>query len=272
MVNASYALNTIVARTFSNPETGGRTTTYSNVNGNANIMAMAILTRPFTNRKWRFNARVMARYASTPGYINGEFNRTGNLNLSPSGGITFSCDIFQASVNPNYTLGSVTNSLPAQKNRMTHSYGFNADASLYLPFGVDLSTELFYSGNSGYSAGYNINQWLWNATLSYSFLKDKSLTLSVKAYDILGQKKNISRSISASSIIDTEYNDLTRYVMVSMTWNFNSLSKKNKGPDGESDMFMGPPPGMAEPLGTRGNGNERRQGPPPGMGPGRPPF
>lgn len=263
MVNASYSLNTIVSRTVSNPETGGRTTTYSNVNGNTSLMFMGMITRPFRNRSWRFNARMMARYASTPGYINGDFNRTDNINLSPSAGITFSSDIFQTSFNPNYSYGGVKNSLPDQKNRATHSYGFSYDASLYLPFGLELTTDLNFSTNSGYSAGYNIDQWLWNAQLSYSFLPDKSLTLSAKAYDILGQKKNISRSVSASSIVDQEFNDLTRYVLFSLTWTFNSLKKKNKGPDGETDIFMppagGPPGGAGRPM-----------GPPPGGG--RPPF
>ena len=265
MVNASYALNTIVSRTTSNQETGGRETTYSNENGNANIMFMGMITRPFrANSKFRFNARLMTRYAASPGYVNGDFNRSGNLTLSPSAGLTFSCDVFQTSFNPNYSLSNVTNSLPQQPNRRTQSFGFSYDASLYLPFGFDITTDLNFSTNSGYSTGYNINQWLWNAQLSYSFLSDKSLTLSVKAYDILHQKKNISRSVSASSIVDTEYNDLTRYVMFSLTWSFNSLKKKNKGPDGETDIYM--PPGG----GQRPGGDRQRQGPPPGGGGGRP--
>ena len=264
MLNASYALNTIVSQTYSDPNTGGRTTTYTNVNGNANLFFMGMYTGPFSNKKWRFNARLNSRFSTTPGYINGEFNRSDNLTLSPSAGLTFSSDIFQMSINPNYSFNNIINSLPKQANRQTHSYGFSTDASLFLPFGLDITTDLNFATNSGYSAGYNINQWLWNAQLSYSFLKDKSLTFSVKAYDILHQKKNISRSVGDSSIVDTEFNDLTRYVLFSMTWTFNSLKKKNKGPSGEEDRYMGPP----EPRQRRGGGE--RMGPPPGMGGGRP--
>lgn len=264
MANVSFAINSIVARTFTDAETGGRTTTYSNVNGNTNLMLMGMFTSPFSNKKWRINARMNMRYASTPGYINGEFNRSDNIGLSPSAGITFSSDFFQMSLNPNYSFSSIHNSLPDQNNRLTQSYGFNADASIYLPFGLDISTDLNFASNSGYSYGYNINQWLWNAQLSYSFLSDKSLTLSVKAYDILHQKKNINRSISANAIVDTEYNDLTRYVMFSLTWSFNSLKKKNKGPTGEEEMSVGrfPPEGRGTRAGTPPRG-ERPQGPPP---------
>lgn len=259
MLNASFALNSIVSKTISNPETGGRTTTYGNVNGNFNIFGMGMINRPFRNRKWRFNTRLNARFSSTPGYINGEFNKTGNLSISPSAGMTFSCDVFQMSVNPRYSYGRVDNTLPNQKNRITHSYGFSSDASLYLPFGLQLNTDLSFSNSTGYSQGFDSRQWLWNAELSYSVLSDKSLTFSVRAYDLLGQKQNISRSVGANTIVDSEFNDLTRYVMFGVTWNFNTLRKKNKGPQGE-DMFMpGPPPGGGRPP----------QGPPPG---GRPRF
>lgn len=268
MVNASFALNSIVARTVTDSETGGRVTTYSNVNGNTNLFFMGMYTGPFANKKWRFNARLNSRYASTPGYINGDFNRSDNITLSPAAGITFSSDIFQISWNPNYSYNTIKNSLPAQNNRTTHSYGFNADASLYLPFGLDITTDLNFASNSGYTTGYNLKQWLWNAQLSYSFLSDKSLTFSVKAYDILHQKKNISRSVSANAIVDTEYNDLTRYVLFSLTWSFNTLKKKNKGPAGEDMQFMGPPPGDGRNRGNR----QRSMGPPPGGRGGRPPF
>lgn len=276
MFNASFALNTVVSKTTTNAETGGRVTTYTNVNGNTNLMLMGMYTGTFSNKKWRYNGRLNTRYASTPGYINGDFNRSDNISLSPSIGITFSSDIFQASVNPNYSLSSIHNSLPDQRNRQTQSYGFRADASLFLPFGLDITTDLNFSANSGYTTGYNINQWLWNAQLSYSFLADKSLTFSVRAYDILHQKKNISRSVTANAIVDTEYNDLTRYVMFSLTWNFNSLKKKDKGPTGEENLFMGPPPGQTRSSGQRQH-NDRPAGPGPVSGGGSrpsgpPPF
>lgn len=259
MLNASYAINSIVSKTETNPQTGGRVTTYGNVNGNLNLFGMAMINRPFRNRKWRFNARMNGRYSSTPGYINGEYNRTGNLGLSPSAGLTFSCDVFQMSVNPNYSYGRVDNTLPQQKNRITHSYGFFSDASLYLPFGLQLNTDIHFSNSTGYSQGFDSKQWLWNAELSYSVLSDKSLTFSGRAYDLLGQKQNISRSVSANAIVDSEFNDLTRYVMFGVTWNFNTLKKKNKGPNGE-DMFMpGPPPGGRHGRGPGGPGGPGRR-------------
>lgn len=256
-VNVQYAMNSVVARTVTDRETGGRHTTYSNVNGNFNIFGMGMINRPFA-RRWRFNANLNARYSSTPGYINGDYNRIGSLSLSPRAGVTFSCDVFQMTLNPSYSFGNVSNSLPQQPGRVTHAYGFDTDASLYLPFGLELTTDLSFSKTSGYSQGFNSSQWLWNAQLSYSFLADRQLTASVRAYDLLNMKKNISRSVTASTIIDSEYNDLTRYVMLSLTWNFSTLRKKQAttSPFGAGEGMPGPPPGDDE-----GRRSGLRQGP-----------
>lgn len=264
VLNASLALNSIVSRTMTDPSTGSRTTTYSNADGNWTMFAMMMMNAPIRKSHWRYNVRLGANYFNTPGYINGQFNRSGNLSLNPAAGITYSIDLAQFSINPAYSFSMATNSLPDQKNRYTHAYGFNASAQINLPFGLELSTDLDFSRSSGYSSGYNTSQWLWNAQISYSTLADRSLTFSARAYDLLGQKKNISRTVSANIIADNEYNDLTRYVMFSVSWKFNTMGKKTavRTPDD----FPGDPerPGGERP---RRSAAQRMQGPPPG-GPG----
>lgn len=265
MANASFALNTIVSRTVTDPETGVRTTTYANANGNWNVFGMFMLNQPLHNRKWRFNARLNARYANSAGYINGDFNRSGSLTLSPTAGMTFSSDIFQMTLTPTYSFQVSTSTLQLQPDRYTHAYGFTSDASLYLPFGLEVGTDLAFSKTSGYARGFDNTQWLWNAQISYSILHDKSLTFSVRAYDMLGMKKNITRTVSANQITDKEFNDLSRYVMFGVSWKFNTLTSKKSKVNYPDDMPpegapMGPPPGQRDPR----NGGERPMGPPPG--------
>lgn len=266
VANASFALNNVVSRTITDPETGVRTTTYANSNGNWNVFVMAMLNQPLRNKSWRITARLNTNYSSTAGYINGEFNRSGNLILAPTAGMTFSSDIFQMSLSPTYSFGMSTSTLARQNNRYTNSYGFNTDASLYLPFGLEVGTDLAFSKSTGYSQGFDNTQWLWNAQLSYSVLSDKSLTFTIKAYDLLGQKKNVSRSVSASLISDTEYNDLRRYVMIGVTWKFNSFKKKGKDTP-QSDFGMsGAPPGAPDGSAPKGRPQGMPPGPPPGGG------
>lgn len=261
VLSAGLTTNNVVSRTVTDSETGVRTTSYENMNGDWNLMAMGMITQPFRNRAWRFNARLQARYSSSGGYINGERNRSGNLVIFPSAGVTFTHDIFQLSVAPTYSYQLATATLPQQPDRSVHSYGFDANGALYLPFGLELTTDLNMSKTTGYAAGYNSTQWLWNAQLSYSFLRNKQLTLSLSVYDILQMKKNISRSVSAASIVDARINDLTRYAMVTLTWKFNTfgsssdIPKVDAGPGdhGRGDRPQGPPPG-----GERGGGRGGR--------------
>lgn len=191
------------------------------------------------------------------GYINDDFNRSGNLNLSPDLGMTFSCDVFQMSVRPTYSFNIATNTMATQPNRYTHAYGFRSDATLTLPFGLQFSTDLAFNKSTGYSAGFNSTTWIWNAQLSYSVLRDKSLTFSVRAYDLLGHNNNITRTVSAGQIVDARYNNLTRYVMFGVSWQFNTMKSKKTSnapdgpiPDGGPGFGrspgrgpMGPPPG-----------------------------
>ena len=260
MLRLQYSQNVVVNKTISDPETGQRTTTYANANGNFSGFGMFMINQPLRNRKWRFSARGGLNYSSQAGYINGEFNRSGNFRFFPSAGMTFSCDIFQMSVNPTYNFNMATNSLPDQQNQYTHGYGFRSDAALTLPFGLQVNTDIYFNRTSGYSNGFNTSTWLWNAQVSYSLLHDKSLTLSVRAYDLLGQNKNISRSVSANgTITDSRYNDLTRYVMFGVSYTFNTLKNRKRPQNDEfGDGPMGPPPGGSH-RGGRGMG-----GPPPG--------
>ena len=118
-----------------------------------------------------------------------------------------------------------------------------------------IATDVRYSSSSGYTDGYNTTQWLWNASLSYQFLRDKSATITAKVFDILGQRQSISRSVTANYIRDMEYNTLSRYVMFSFTYKFTTFGSQKDNP--KMDGFdshgrggfgglrrpMGPPPG-----------------------------
>ena len=94
------------------------------------------------------------------------------------------------------------------------SYGGSFYATYTTPIGFVLSSDLNYSATSGYSQGYDTRTWMWNASLSYQFLRGRNAAVSLKAYDLLGQRSSVRRSVTASYIDDSMYNSLTRYVML----------------------------------------------------------
>lgn len=266
MLNGSYTVNNIVSVTTTDPVSGARTSTYTNTSGDFNLMMRGMYNQPFRKRNWRVFVNLMASYASRASYINGEYNRSGDYSLAPRAGITFSTEIVQISANPTYSWQLATNSLPNQANRKNSSYGFDTDFTLTLPFGLELGTNLHYSKTSGLSAGYDSESWIWNANMLYTIPGTYGLNVFVEANDLLADTKNISRSISAAQIVDSRYNNLSRYFMFGLSWQFNSLNFKKKKGEPEDDFPM-PGPGMMGP------GGQRPMGPPPGgFGGGRRPF
>lgn len=249
MANAQVSQNAVVSRSTFNPETGGQTTTYENVNGVWNMMLMGMYSTPLRNKSWTVNAHAFGRYSHNVGFSNGSRMLTRNLNINLMPSIAFRPNSLELEVRPRYSFQQTRSSIQTGNNRTIHTYGGMFNGTYYTPFGLVLSTDLNWAKTSGYSEGYNSNQCLWNATLSYQFLRDRSLTLSLKAYDLLQQRKSISRQTGNNYIDDTMYNSLTRYFMVTVAWKFNTFGKGNEPEDRNRRGFggpggrPGPPPG-----------------------------
>ena len=239
MLNAQYTQNAIVSLTTVDPATAVRTTTYTNVNGVWNARLMNMISMPFRNKLWSISNHIFGNVARNVGFNNGVRNNSFTLNIFESPGITFRPDHFELELRPQYNLQLTTNSLPQQPNRTIHRYGGRFDGSYYTSWGLTFQTDLNYTASTGMSAGYDSKTLMWNASLSQQFLRSKALTLAVKVYDLLNQTKNIQRQVTANYIDDIEYNSLTRYFMVTLTYKFNTFGKGNT-PSGADTGFGGP--------------------------------
>ena len=228
-VSADLTQNSIVTNTQFDKNTGGRTITYDNVNGDWTLSGMLMYNSPVGHKGWRVSNHTFLRYARTVGYNNGLLNKSGNLMVSQTPGVAFRTDIFDVELRPYYTLQHTSNSVQ-QDNRLVHSYGSRFNAGYYAPFGLSISTDVSYGNSIGYFDGFDNEQWLWNAAVSYSFLKGKSATISLKAYDILREKQNISRAVTANYIEDREFNTVTRYFMLSLTYKFAKMGDNTEPP------------------------------------------
>ena len=246
MGDFQVAQNSIVSKATYDQLTGGRTTTYVNVNGVWNGRLMAMMSQPLRNKAWQLSAHVFTMLNQTINFADGSRNRnfTYSVNFMPS--IAFRPDNLELELRPRYSVQNTTNTFSRDNNQTIQNFGGSFSAYYYTPIGVILNSELTYTGTKGYAAGYDKNEWMWNASISYQLLRDKSLTLSVKAYDLLQQKSNVSRTISGNCTSDILYNDLTRYFMFTVSYRFNTFgkgkepaSREQRGPGGPG----GPPPG-----------------------------
>lgn len=250
MLMGNVVQNSVVSRTTFDDLTGARRTTYENVNGVWNMRLMNMLSQPLGSSKmWLMTSHIMLSYDRQIGFNNGLRNGSGTfrLNLSPS--IAWRPKDIDLELRPRYSLQHTANSLPSVGNMTVHTYGANFNASWYTPWGIVLTSELSYEGTKGYASGYDDNVWMWNASIGYQFLRNKAATLTLKGYDILGQRSNVQRSVTANYIDDSRFNTLTRYAMVTLSYTFNSFGKGNEPQinNGFRRGPGGPPPGHGRP-------------------------
>ena len=253
MMNVDFAQNSIISTTTTDQTTGQRTTSYTNVNGVWSAMAMNMLSFPFGSSKvWYFTSHLFTRYGVTKGINNGIENRSNTWRINYGPGLAFRNSVFDIELRPNYSYQTTSNTVTTASNRNIHSWGGMFDGTYSAPFGLVISTDLRYSTTSGYSSGYNTDQWIWNGSLAYQFLSEKQASVTISVYDILGQRKNVFRNVTADYIEDAIYNSLGRYGMLTFTYRFNTF-KKGEQPKDRNEDFRSPgrwgPPGGGRPGG-----------------------
>lgn len=224
-LRANYEMNSIISATSYDPNTGGRTTTYENVDGVWNVNGMFMITLPFKNRNWQFNSFTRLGVSSSAGKNNGELNRANQFTAGESISLAFRSTYFDTELRGRYSLQHVRNTVQTGNNRNIHSYGGTYNFMVKLPFGLTIGSDITYTGNVGYSDGFNQDVWMLNAQLSYSFLSAKNATISLKGVDLLNQSNNIQRTITGNYLEDVEYNTLGRYCMVTFSYRFNTFGK-----------------------------------------------
>ena len=241
MMNVEFAQNSIVSTVTTDELTGGRITSYTNVGGVWSAMAMNMLSFPFGSQKtWYFTSHMFTRYGVTKSITDGVENRSNTWRINYGPGLAFRNSVFDLEIRPNYSFQNTSNTVTTASNRDIHTWGGMFNGTYSAPFGLVISTDLSYSTTSGYSAGYNSDQWIWNGSLAYQFLSEKQAALTISVYDILGQRKNIFRNVTGDYIEDVIYNSLGRYGMVTFTYRFNTFKKGEQPKDRNQDRFNGP--------------------------------
>ena len=232
--NGNYVVNDIVSSTTT-LQGGRRETTYENVNGNYNGNVRMIMNSPLKNKRFTVNSMSMASHSNSYGFSNAEKNQNNNLTLMERLGLDYRSDLFDLGVSGNIRYNKTTNTLQAQNNRETYNYGVGGTTTIYLPLNFRIESDINYSTNSGYAAGYEQSEVLWNASASKTFLKNNQGTLRFKIYDILQQRSNISQSQTANYTQFSETNTLSSYFMVHFIYRFSIF----KGGASAQDMRPG---------------------------------
>ncbi len=89
-------------------------------------------------------------------------------------------------------------------------------------FGADLD----YTINTGQSAGYNQSIPLLNTSIAKTVFKNKAGEIRLSVFDLLNENKSIVRTVDQNKIEDTRSNVLTRYLMLTFTYNLRKFGQQ----------------------------------------------
>ena len=132
-----------------------------------------------------------------------------------------------ANGNFSYNLSRSTNTSASKLDTYNFSYG--ASFNLQFPWGMSLWSNLSEHSRRGYAdAAMNTNELIWNAGISQRLLAKKNLTLSIRANDLLRQRDNISRSVSATARTDSRDEAVNSYILFSANWRFGKFGGRGQ--------------------------------------------
>ncbi len=269
-VDFNNTQNSISNKVTYNEQTGGRITRPENINGNWNMNSALMFNTPLDSAGyWNINTFANFNYSNNVGYIslsrdaNSIKNTTRDMTIGDRLAGSYRNSWLEVELNGAFNYRHSNNKLQPASNSNVWQYSYGGSISATAPWGTTLATDLNMNSRRGYTDNsLNTNELVWNAQVSHSFLKGRSLTVMLQFYDILHQQSNLSRNITASMRSDTEYNSINSYMMLHVNYRLNLFGGK-QGRRGEHGPDDGP--------GGRGGRPPMGGGRPP-MGGGRPPM
>lgn len=277
--------NATASRTEYNEMTGGRVTMPVNINGNWNAGTNFNFNTALKDQRFRINTNTSYNHTTANGYVYRSEEQATVKNVVNSNnvnqglrftfrdefdhgsedddGTSYTKDNFEINLHGNFGYQRNRATATAASNLDTYNFSYGISAIYNFWFGLNLSTDINQNSRRGYAeAIMNTNQWIWNAQASYSFLRRRQATFTLRWNDILGQRDMVNRNISATARTDSDSERITSYGMLTFTYRFNMFGGRNMGGnrdrnrDGGEDGERG---GRGD-GGNRGNGGGRSGG------------
>jgi uncharacterized membrane protein YgcG len=195
-----------------------------NLDGYFSFRSFLTFAVPVKFIKSSFNINAGINYNKLPGLINNVRNTSKNTTYTVGAVVASNVSQYvDFTISYNANISNATNNL--QPNLNTNYFTQQAGLQLNLLskngwfFQNDLNNQL----NSGLSAGYNQNYFLWNMSGGKKFLKDKKGELKLSVFDLLKQNRSITRNVTETYIEDVQNQVLQQYFMLTFTYTLRTF-------------------------------------------------
>ena len=273
-INGQFRLtqNSTTQKTEYNEETGGRVSQPVNVNGNwSGSLSYNFNTALGEAKHWRISNDMSGNFNNNIGY---QYNakeketiktRTNTYRLQDRIRLTYRHDWESgwqlettAGANANYNINRSTN--PNANNLNIWTFGGNFNTHLTFPWNMQFNTDISTTARRGYAdKSANTTRTIWNASISQRLLPKRILTLTLKWVDILSQRDDLNRNVSALSVSDSHSEMVSSYVLFTANLRFglfgsrSGRSSRNRGGDDTPKVEI-VPDGGGRSAGNAGGG------------------
>ncbi len=218
-----------------------------------NVSADFMYNTPFANKLMQFNTRTSVGYNMRVGYISkeqsatdieqmiannslllGQENQTGNLQVREDLTLRLNHSWIEVGLNGNITYSRTINQL---NNSLSNVFNWTVrgDLAFHLPKNWEITTDCGYTARYGYQLD-DVNEIMWNASISKTWA---NATLSLEAYDLLNQKKNIVQVVGEDYVKYSKFNTLPTYFMLTFNYKLNRMGGlQAKGRAGRMQEMM----------------------------------
>lgn len=225
--------NKVVNTLRTDPVSGMTIQSKENVNGCYTLSLRASTEQPLDSaRHWSVNVNAGSNFTRNKTFIGSTGDAMGlsivrTYNPGANIQLKWRKDIWNISLLGNYMIEKTRYENHPQYNQDGEIIEWNFQPQVDFPFGMTINTSFGLYKRVGYEDDLlNHEQWLWNATISQSLLKNKALTLQLQAVDILRQRTAEYSGTSPSSRDFSRTKTFNSYVMLNAIWRFNVGGKK----------------------------------------------
>ncbi len=235
-INASEIVNDIQSSIIQNPN-GGKTTSAVNLDGTYNVSAYVNYGFPLRKPKSNMNFTTNINYSQAQTLVNHLSSFTRNTILSETVKWTTNLkDNFDMNFSSTSTYNIARNTLQATQNANYFSETLGTEITYYTNSGWIFSGDFDYIYSGNHAAGYNTSIPLFNPSIAKQFLKNNAGELRLSVYDFFNQNVSVTRTITGNTIQDQRNNVLTRYAMLTFTYNLRQFGAKQQK---KSNPFKG---------------------------------
>ncbi len=207
------------------------------LNGGFDASAQFNYSMPLdSSRKYRISFGPSGSYGKTKSLINDVENNTDRY----SAGLRLNFDQrrgekFTWGVNTLLQYNLTTYDLQSTFNQAFYSNNISTDFEYKLTKKVSVRSDLNYAFWRG--GGFDRDIPLWNASMSYQFLKNNRGELRLAAVDLLNENVGITQTADVNYIQSQQINSLGRYILMTFTYAVRPAGR-GEGPQGGGMRMM----------------------------------